>query len=262
MIIRPQDNLRQTTQQFPTIGRKNMIICGPNVFREQKKYFDQSKFWFAVVSRSLQKRPKGCDILSSEPNACYNSTAYEHIAGHDRMMSMPISIYQRSTSTNHDTTTHSCAETKHRHPFLLRSMHAISLDSRLTFLRVCGSGDFSLNELQSLVHSREWSSRIGNVFVLGGAPVYDTLAASAIPSRCQPRALHPNSSPYPPPLVRSPPPPSMCQLPRVIATDEHVASCPRPPTTCPRPIRLAPTDHYSPACMPACTYASATTTSK
>ena len=66
-----------------------MIICGPNVFREQKKYFDQSKFWFAVVSRSLQKRPKGCDILSSEPNACYNSTAYEHIAGHDRMMSMP-----------------------------------------------------------------------------------------------------------------------------------------------------------------------------
>ena len=162
----------------------------------------------------------------------------------------------QTTIQEHTRSAYSCTETKHRHLFLFYSMNAISLHCRLTFLRVCGSGDFSLNELQSLVHSREWSSRIGNVFVLGGAPVYDTLAASAIPSRCQPRALHPNSSPYPPPLVRSPPPPSMCQLPRVIATDEHVASCPRPPTTCRRPI------NYSPACMPAYAYASATTTSK
>lgn len=66
MMNKAQNKMRQT--QLPTIGRKNLIICGPKVFNDQMKFSDPKKFLYAIVSRSLQKPPKGCDILSSEPN--------------------------------------------------------------------------------------------------------------------------------------------------------------------------------------------------
>ena len=43
-----------------------MLICGPKVFEQQIKVSSKKHFLYAVVSRSLQQPPKGCDILSSE----------------------------------------------------------------------------------------------------------------------------------------------------------------------------------------------------
>ena len=64
LALEAQDGTSKTHDTQP-IGRKCLLISGPKVFADNYEILG-TQCYYAVVSRSLKKRPPGCDILSSE----------------------------------------------------------------------------------------------------------------------------------------------------------------------------------------------------
>ena len=88
-------------------GKKNVLVCGPTVYKEAVTIHHEEYIW-VLVSKSIKEKPEGCDILTD---------------------------------------------------------------------------DYSLWQMMEILNQPEYKDIIGNIIVLGGVPVYNTVMDTTFKAR-------------------------------------------------------------------------------